>query len=57
MKITGETLQNLPYFWNKETQIVFLIFHFEELWICNSGCPGLCRHRPGYPGKVARNQK
>ena len=29
------------FFWNKKTQIVFLIFHFEQLWICNSGCPAL----------------
>ena len=23
-----EMLQNLPYFWNKKTQVVFFIFHF-----------------------------
>ena len=44
MKLSSETLQNLPYFWNKKTQNVFFIFHFEQLWICNSGCSGLYRH-------------
>ena len=36
MKLSSKTLQNLPYFWNMNTQIVFfLIFHLEQLWICN----------------------
>ena len=30
MKLSSETLQILPYFWNKKTQIVFLVFHFEH---------------------------
>ena len=50
MKCSSETFQNLPYFWNKKTQTVFFfIFHFEQLWICNSRCPDLCWHRPGHP--------
>ena len=28
MKLSSKTLQNLPYFWNKKTQIVFFVFHF-----------------------------
>ena len=42
MKNSSETLQNLLYFWNKKTQIIFFIFHFELLQICYSGCPGIC---------------
>ena len=38
-------LQNLSYFWNQKTQIVF---NFELFWICYSRCPGLCRHRTGH---------
>ena len=38
MEISSKTLQNLPYFWNKKTQIDFFIFHFEQIWIFNSGC-------------------
>ena len=28
MKCSSEMLQNLPYFWNTETRIVFFGFHF-----------------------------
>ena len=27
MKLSSETLQNLPYLWNKKTQIVYYVFH------------------------------
>ena len=33
MKWPRETLQNLPYFWNTKTQIVFSVYHFEQLWV------------------------
>ena len=40
MKLCSKMLQNLPYFWNKITQIAcFVVFHFEQFWICNSRCP------------------
>ena len=46
MKLSSEILQNLPYFWNKKTQIpcfYVLFFIFEQLCICR--CPaGQCRH-------------
>ena len=33
-------IQNLPYFWNTKTHVVFFFsFHAKK-------CPGLCRHRP-----------
>ena len=39
MKLSSETLQILPYFWNKKIQIgLFFVFHFELLWICYGGC-------------------
>ena len=47
MKWPSEMLQNLPYFWNTKSHIVFFVFHFELLWICYSGCSG--------QSKVARN--
>ena len=31
MKLTSKMLQNWPYFWNKKTQLVFFVFHFEQL--------------------------
>ena len=40
-------IQKLPYFWNKK-KVFFFLFHFELLWICYSGFPGLCQHRPGH---------
>ena len=30
-KLSSKTVQNLLYFWNKKTQIVFIVFHFEQL--------------------------
>ena len=61
MKLSCEMLQYLPNFWNKKTQIFFFIFHSEEVWTFNSGCPGLCRYRPrastAKNAKVARNEK
>ena len=39
MKLSSEMLQILPYFWNKKSPIAFFVFHFEQLWICNSGMP------------------
>ena len=44
MKLSSEMEQNFPYFWNKKTQIVFIVFHFKQLWICYSGCLGLYWH-------------
>ena len=47
MKLSSETLQNLPFFWNMKTYncsfsfLVTLFFHYE--------CPGLCQHRPEHP--------
>ena len=37
MKLSSEMIHNLPYFWNKKTQIGFFVFNFEQLWIFNSG--------------------
>ena len=43
MKSSREMLQNLLYFWNKKTQKKFSFFISSYiLWICYSGCPGLC---------------
>ena len=56
MKLSSETLQNLPYLWNVNSQIIFFIFHFEQLFICNNGCPGLCFINC-YKSKVAQNDK
>ena len=33
-------LQNLLYFWNKKTQIVFFVYHFEQLWTMSTYRPG-----------------
>ena len=41
-------LQNLLYFWNKKIHVVFFVFHFVQLWVLPSECPGLCQHRPGH---------
>ena len=30
MKRSSKTLQNLPYFWNMKTRIVFFVFHFVQ---------------------------
>ena len=32
MKCSSEMLQNLPYFWNTKTHVVFFIFHFVLLY-------------------------
>ena len=42
MKSASETLQNLPYFWNMKTYIVFSFC--ATLFFC----PGLFQHRPGH---------
>ena len=47
MQLSSETLQNLPYFWNKKTQI-FFAYYSEQLWICISGYTGLYQHRIGH---------
>ena len=41
-------IQNLPYFWNTKTHVVFFVFHFVLLYFFLNECPGLCRHRPGH---------
>ena len=33
MKLSSKMLQILPYFWNTKTQIVFSVYHFEQLWV------------------------
>ena len=45
MKSSRKTLQNLPYFWNMKTHVVFFVFHFVLLYFFPNECPGLCRHR------------
>ena len=45
-------LQNAPYIWNMKTQICrgfFFMFFFKQLWVLNSGCPGLCQRSPEHP--------
>ena len=49
MKWPSETLQNLPYFWNMKTHVVFFIFILCYFIFFPNECPGLCRHRPGHP--------
>ena len=49
MKCSSETLQNLPYFWNTKTHVVFFLFHFVLLYFFPNECPGLCQDRPGHP--------
>ena len=49
MKMYSKTLQNLPYFWNTKTHVVFFVFHFVLLYFFPNECPGLCQHRPGHP--------
>ena len=41
-------LQNFLYLYKKKTQVVFFVFHFEQLSFSLYECPGLCRHRPGH---------
>ena len=42
-------LQNLLYFYNKKTRIVFFRFSFRATLCVNlNECPGLYRHRPGH---------
>ena len=43
-----EMLQNFLYLYKKKTQVVFFVFHFEQLSFFPYECPGLCRHRPGH---------
>ena len=43
-----EMLQNFLYLYKKKTQVVFFVFHFEQLSLLPYECPGLCRHRPGH---------
>ena len=42
MKCSSKTLQNLPYFWNMKTHLVFFSFHV-TLFFPNE-CSGLGRH-------------
>ena len=46
IKWPSETLQNLLYFWNMKTHLVF--FHFVLLYFSPNECPGLCQQRPGH---------
>ena len=59
MKRPGETLQNLPYFWNIKSQVGF--FRAMYFILSPNECPALCRHIPGQfirgKNKVARNEK
>ena len=43
-----EMLQNFLYLYKKKTQVVFFIFHFEQLSFLPYECPGLYRPRPGH---------
>ena len=38
MKLPSEMLQNLPYFWNTKTHVVFFVFHFMLLYISPNTC-------------------
>ena len=38
-------LQNFLYLYKKKTQLVFFIFHFEQLSFFPYECPGLCRRK------------
>ena len=49
IKCSSKTLQNLLYFWNMKTHVVFFVFHFVLLYFFPNKCHGLCRHRPGHP--------
>ena len=56
MKCSSGTLQNLPYFWNTKSHVVFLVFHFMLLFPPNECRPGLCRHNRG-KNKLARYER
>ena len=56
MKSSRETLQNLPYFWNKKNN--FFHFSFERLWIWGLGPGrGLCLGIQCNKSLAARNKK
>ena len=62
MKLSSETLQNLPYFWNMKPHVVFFSFFISGYFIVfPNECPGLCQQRPGAfikeKYRVARNEK
>ena len=67
MKLSRKTLQNLQYFWNKKTQILFSFSFLQQLWICNSRCPEVYvnielewvieQEIHCYKSNVARNEK
>ena len=48
MKCSRETLQNLTYFWNTKTHIVYFVFHFTLLYFSPNECTDLCQHIPGH---------
>ena len=48
MKWPSERLQNLPYFWNTKTHVVFSFFISCYFIFPPNECPGLCWHRPGH---------
>ena len=64
MKCSSKMLQNLPYFWNTKTHVVFLFFiSCYVLYFFYNECPGLCEHRPqadiqsfGGKNKVAQTE-
>ena len=43
-----EMLQNFLYLYKKKKQVIFFVFHFEQLSFSPYECPGLCRHIPGH---------
>ena len=55
MKWPCEMLQNLPYFGNTKTHIVFFVFQFALIYFFPNECPVLCWHER--KNKVARNEK
>ena len=48
MKLSSEKIQNLQYFWNKKTHIVFCLFFISCYFFPPNECPSLFRHRPGH---------
>ena len=48
MQLSSKTLQNLPYFWNTKTHVLFFVFHFVLLYVFPNECPGVRRHRAGH---------
>ena len=45
MNCLRKMLQNLQYFWNTKTHVVFFVFHFVLFYFFPNECPGLCRQQ------------